>query len=639
MSQHKTRQKNDRQKHSPTNPALKTAASGKSKSGRNNNSSLKAPSARVPKKTYALNWLVYAIGFILLWIFTSIVYGDVFWRTEQSSYVSDNAVQMKFVTDLGLGWLYYSGRWVLTLFKYPSIGGLLLSAILTATAWMLNYILRLPMKWWPCGFVLPILICAYYPLRSFNLYFRSEPSWVFLLPIIVLTAEVVVATIMSILRFRSLSASAKKRTFFTAAVCFILAAAASVTAYSLLPSNAARGIMLFVIVLALAIIIIVGSSRPKEGISMGTALISGVSMIAVGICCYILTNDVANNEIKTARMTRMLENRDWDGMIEEALSAKQPTRSIAGYYAIALEETGQILTRLFELPFEYPDIEFDADSKNEEYGLFTADCNFAAGITNPAYHYAFEQTVMGGQTLHHLKLMALCAIMNHEKELAEKYMTIISKNPFEDDFIAQYSPMINNPKLIDQDERLTRIKKLQTTVMNRAFEQNFQKPTFIGYSIGHLPTSAEEYLNTIASLLYSKDLQRFISIAAGFEQNNIPMPECVKQAIAVYIVSKPDGQNVAQQFPDIANNYRGIAINFLTQAQPIIKRQQEESRAKGFKKDANGKYLVDDETKVKNNKEMRDALKDTWLGTYYYYYFCENNNPNQVQKPKGDGVN
>ena len=61
--------------------------------------------------------------------------------------------------------------------------------------------------------------------------------------------------------------------------------------------------------------------------------------------------------------------------------------------------------------------------------------------------------------------------------------------------------------------------------------------------------------------------------------------------------------------------------------------------AKVPKKDANGKYLVDDETKVKNNKEMRDALKDTWLGTYYYYYFCENNNPNQVQKPKGDGVN
>ena len=639
MNHHKSGQRNNRQRQTPTNPIKQSATTNKGLFSRGKMPTAKGSFAKSTKKTYALNWLVYALGFLFLWYFTSFVYGDVFWRTEQSSYVSDDAVQMTFVTDLGLGWLYYAGRWVLTLFKYPCIGGLLLAAILTATAWMANYILRLPMKWWLCGFIVPVLICAYYPMRGFNLFFRSEPSWVFLLPMIVLTAEVLVAIIVGITHHKLLSALIKKKTIISAAICCALALVAAIVAYTLLPTGAATGLTLFAIVIALTIIIIASSTRPEKGISIRTALLTVVALAAVSICGNILTKNVADNEIKTARMVRMMEVHDWDGMIDEALSAKQPSRSIAGYYAIALEETGQLLDRLFELPFEYPEIKFDEDSKNDEYGTFTADCNFAAGLINPAYHYAFEQSVMGGQNLHHLKLMAKCAIMNNEKELAQKYMAIIGRNPFESDFIEKYSPMINNPKLINEDETLARIKKLQTTVEDRSFEQNFQKPTFIGYSFGHFPKSAEEYLNCIASLLYSKDLQKFITIASGFQQNNITMPEYVKQAIAVYMITKPDGQAVQEQFKDIASSYAPIATSFLNQAKPIIAKQQEEARAKGFKKDENGKYILDDDTKVKNNKEMRDALKDTWIGTYYYYYFCENNNPNQVQKSQGAGVN
>ncbi|MBR6926015.1 MAG: hypothetical protein IKH52_02235, partial [Bacteroidaceae bacterium] len=78
--------------------------------------------------------------FLVLWVLLSWVYGDVMWRTEQNSYVSVSAMQMKHLTDVSMGWFFYAARWLLTLFKYPWIGGLLMALLLLASSEMLAYV-------------------------------------------------------------------------------------------------------------------------------------------------------------------------------------------------------------------------------------------------------------------------------------------------------------------------------------------------------------------------------------------------------------------------------------------------------------------------------------------------------------------
>ena len=37
---------------------------------------------------------------------------------------------------------------------------------------------------------------------------------------------------------------------------------------------------------------------------------------------------------------------------------------------------------------------------------------------------------------------------------------------------------------------------------------------------------------------------------------------------------------------------------------------------------------------VSDDTQLRHELRERWLGTYVYYYYTENNDPDQVVKPK-----
>ena len=63
--------------------------------------------------------------FVLLWVFCSWVYDDVFYMTEQFSFFSFDPVLMEEITSLTLAPMVWSGRFLLLVFKYPLLGGML----------------------------------------------------------------------------------------------------------------------------------------------------------------------------------------------------------------------------------------------------------------------------------------------------------------------------------------------------------------------------------------------------------------------------------------------------------------------------------------------------------------------------------
>ncbi len=512
---------------------------------------------------------IYPLIFILLWIFCSGIYGDVFRRAAEANFITTDDTLMKNLTDQDWGGLYWWGRWILLAFKSTLLGGALLSLILTATIFFIDRLLNWRGGWRGLSIFVPGLTLGWMIWRGTNLYYKSEPSLIFIVPLAILLFFAAITSVKALLR--------RKR--------------------NTVPSE---------------------TDKPF-GLVAAALVIAALSFSALHF------ND---NEIRTARMQLSSMQGNWDSMVEDGLSATRATRAVSAYYAIGLLQKGELLHRLFEMPYDFPEARLEKHDGNEEYGMFVADANFYAGLINPAYRCAMDQIVMNGPNLFYLKRMAICAVLNGEKALANKYFDVIDKVPFEGNFVEKYRPMLEDSTLITADPELLRVKELHP--MESRFEQSYRTPAFLGYNVGLLSGTDATLETAIAACLYSKDLQQamnYISVYA--KKKNGVLPIVVEQAIAILANKVP---SVAQAFPQVVQKYASGLRAFLIDATPLINERKQLSAGKSKEEQ--------ERIKEEFNNKLRKAMKDNWLGTYYYYYYCENNDPKQVRKADNNaGVN
>ncbi len=508
------------------------------------------------EKRQQSSWLIaaspYVLGFFLLWIFSSFIYGDVFVRAEQDSFFAFEALQMKHLTDQSFGYIYWAMRGLLLSFKSAWFGGFVLSFFLTAAAWFINRAFRTPQRLHGLAFLLPLLILAFFVYRGLNIWHKQEPGIIFLLPVALFLLTGFFAAVMAIVRRLRKPVATESVQVKTPGV-----------------------------------------------FTMGNIVL--VLAFAALTTCTLWFNQ---NEILTSRMQLRAEKSDWEGMIEDALSARRPTRAVAAYYAIALTQTDRLLEHIFDLPFDYPKARLDEIEANPEYALFVPEANLHAGLTNPAYHAAMELITINGPRLHNLKIMAISALLNGEKELTRKLLGVIGSTPFEDAFVEKYAAMIDDPKLIEADPTLQNIRRLAP--MEDKFEQNFRSPAFLGYNMGLLSGTDYTLLTSVASCLYTKDLDNLLTRARILKTKR-HLPTCVQEAIVIAAL-KRDG--LLKQFPGI---------------NPFV-----EDKLRSFFRDA--------KPYSKDKKALRKEMKEKWLGTYIYYYYCENNEPHQVKQSTKDAA-
>ena len=488
-------------------------------------------------------WLTYGLGFLLIYGFFTLVYGDVIQRAEQTMYVSPARESMDYLLSQPCGWLFYYARWAMLVCKWAALGGAVLALVMTLSAMAFDYVFQLPRAWKGIGFLVPAAEMGWMMWRGTNLYYKSEPSWVVLLPL---------------------------------AVLLVLA------------------------VLAVAVALVKHASRQDKRNSLSRirpwgALVAVVVLVGMGIGARTLNENV----ILTARLKNLADKQDWETMIDDALKAKQPTRAIAAYYAIALEETDQLLDRMYEIRMDFPKLHLDQMDGSEEYGLFVTDCNFHAGLLNAAYRTAMDYAVMAGPSLSSYKRMAICALLNGEKALCHKYLALISEMPFESSFVDKYTNLLNNPQLIKQDAELKHV--LSLFPQEDHFEQNYMPPAFLGYNVGLQRGSDNTLVTSAAACLYSKDLRSFVVRAQIMKQKGMRITGFMQEAIAIAALNQPE---LLQAFPEVGQFVPGQIRSFLMDAKP---------------------YVNDREALRKN------LLKD-WLGTYVYYYYTENNDPSQTVK-------
>ena len=519
----------------------------------------------------------YIIVFLALWFFCAVVYGDVFARTGQENFVINDASAMAFLTSAPGGYLFLVGRWMLCLMAAPWLGCFVLALILTLLAYAGDRLFFVSRRWRGVMTVLPVAFLVWTVLRGTNLYYKSEPSLLFLIPVLALIATTLLALLARLLvRKGVLRLSSKKE--------------------AKQPAGRKEHIGCVVAVVLVA-------------------LLSGT------------TNYFNQNEILTARMQMRMLRGDWDGMVDDGLSARRPTRAVAAYFAIALVQSHQLLEHIFDIPFDYPDPHLEKHEGNEEYGVFLADANFYAGLINTGYRCAIDYQVMNGPRLYTLKRLALCALMNGEKELANRYFTLIEKMPFQSSFVDHYRPMLNDEDLLAESAELQCVRTLIPDV--KAWEQNFRSPTFLGYNAALLSGSDNTLETAIATRLYSKELDAALPLVRIYVQKkNGQVPLYVQQVMALMANKFPECQ---AEFAKTAEMQQNTLMAFIAAVKPIIDERMEAS--KGKTEEQKG------EIRDQYNKIMRETIGNDWVGTYYYYYYCENNDRNQVEPAKKAEVN
>ena len=494
-------------------------------------------------KPRTARWLTYALGFIALLVFVTWGYGDVFERAEQNSFVTTDAEQMHYLLSQPMGQVYWLTRWVLILFKWSWLGGILLAAIYTLTARFADYALQLPRKCEGIGFIIPVAELAWVLWRGTNVYYQNEPS----------------------------------KFIFVAIIAFALTALLALVTWLITRKRTSKAIPTQV--------------RPW-GLCISLLMIFGTLAVA---------RTVNENVILTARFKNLELRQDWDTIIEETKTAKRPTRAVAAYYAIALEETDQLLQSMYDIPYDFPVEKLDSINGTNEYGIFTADCNYHAGLLNAGYRCAMDQNVMNGPRLYNFKRMAVCALLMGEKELCQKYLTIISQMPFEGDFVDKYTAMLHNRKLIDEDAELKHV--LSLAPKEDYFEQNYLSPLFLGYNTGINQGTDATLITSAAACLYQKDLKAFYFRAQILGQKGFNFPMSMQEALGILAIKHPE-LHIMEQFPQIGQFVPGSINSFLIDAKPF----------------------------AKDRLALRHELRKAWLGTYMYYYYTENNDPDQVRK-------
>lgn len=525
---------------------------------------------------------VYAVGFLLLAAFCCWTYGDVFHHIALENYVSADAEAMTFVRRLSFGGIYWAARYVLLVFKNQWIGGVLMALVLTLSAWLLDrFFLALlaggrgaaaqrakrQQMVAGLGFVPVLALLGWMLWRGYDLYLRCEVSAFVIATLALLLFSIVLGSVGIVLNRRGAADSAAE----AAPARFVLPLSAIVAAL----------------------------------------LYGGLTWQALVPNDYVRT---------TCKMQNILdETQDWQAMTALARSCNRPTRSVAAYHAIALLQQDQILEHAFDIDYDYPNLDLDDVGGSDEGVNYVADANLYAGLPLAAYHTSMENLVMHGPRVRAYKRMAVCSILNNEPQLAKRYLHIISLMPFEEAWVERYLEYAEMPEKIKEDPMYAMLCSLFPR--ENRLEQNYRQPVFLGYNVGLLSGSDNTLRTSVATCMYSKDLNNLL-VRTNILQTKMTLPICVQQSILVASLNRP---GLLDQYPQVKSNtmLQTELKRFLSDIQPFMARKQQ---------------LTDEDERKAVQKEMGAALRDSWLGSYYYYYYC-GNLEQTVKKTEGHGVN
>lgn len=456
-----------------------------------------------------LSTVFYIALFAVLWAWAWLWWGDVLWVAQERSFFAFDTQLMEFALCQHAGWLKVAGRALLALAAWPWLGGFVMASLLTLIALSVATILkRLSLQPTVADILaalIPIAMIACYTHISYGTFFFAETGWFFGIPLLVAVIVLVAALFCIPLRAKD-------------------------------------------------------SKGPKslEDPKAFNILRLSYCLPFVCLCAIIYYEKEFKPHLRpTAAMERYYANNDWQGIINTANeNAKVSCRPMAAYYAIALVQTNQLMSRLFDIRFEYDD-PFLTDWSGKEVQsspYYVAECDMHAGLLQFAYHKAMEEITMNGPTKHGLKILCQVATMRHEHKVADKYLSMLERTTGTSDFTRQWRTYNTDTLALESDPNIVSIRQLEP--IHDSFETMYTEPAFLGYNLSlYEGRSQRALINSIAVCLYTKLMPPFLERAQYLDVNSITQNKVIADALALQSLKKPE---ILQILPNLQMNQQHV---------------------------------------------------------------------------------
>lgn len=140
------------------------------------------------------------------------------------------------------------------------------------------------------------------------------------------------------------------------------------------------------------------------------------------------------NYIDEMRMVRYAEDDNWKEVLQIAEESKKPTTTMVFLKNVALMNEGGLLDRSFKIGnIEYPP--HNPDSVHSSFlDIASPLVYYNYGMTNEGIRLNFENAIQSGFSPFYLKVLARCALAKGDKELQERYTTLLHHLPFYGDW-------------------------------------------------------------------------------------------------------------------------------------------------------------------------------------------------------------
>lgn len=181
----------------------------------------------------------------------------------------------------------------------------------------------------------------------------------------------------------------------------------------------------FFIIIGIFLILSLSGIFRKEGASgrFVKSVSIALPLLVVAVSCYGVWASMFHddNYIYEMQMNRATMDDDWKGVISIAEKTKTPSRTMVMLKNIALMNTGELGERSFDLSNSGIEIN-NSDSLNLNIMQIAAPViYYNYGKVNYAMRWSMEFGVSYGFSPFYYKILARCAELTGEKELAERY--------------------------------------------------------------------------------------------------------------------------------------------------------------------------------------------------------------------------
>lgn len=337
----------------------------------------------------------------------------------------------------------------------------------------------------------------------------------------------------------------------------------------------------------------------STGMTWGVILVTTAVLVLSWL--WVEKSDFQNyNYHAEMRMYRAAEEQDWDKVLDEMSNIPgDASREMVLFKNIALMNKGEMGTKMFKYNNmgEPPTNGFDT---LRVHMVQTAAplIYYYHGKTNFALRWSIENSVEFGYDYDHLKILARCALVSGEMEMAKRYLNILQSTLYYRDWAERLMPITEKPELIKNFKEFDSVRELRDHMGTVLDGDNGLCEMYLLTYFSQTMNKDSKLLQelTLNYALIQKDIQLFwprFFLYAQLHQGE-PMPIHYQEAAILYGNLEPQSADISTMpFQDeVKKSYEG----FHNMTQSLLQAGM-------------------------GSDEIGEATKSTYGNTFYWFYF------------------